>query len=172
MSVKAKLSYSRISPRKVRLVADLVRGCNVIEAENILKFTNKRPAKSVLKLLRSAIANAENNFNLKKENLYISEIKVDGGPIMKRFRPRARGAVFPIHKKTSHVSVELKEKGGKEEEKKGKKEKIKKVYKTEKPKEEEDLRKKRKSTEGEKQEEKKHKDTKGEQKQIFRRKSI
>ncbi len=172
MSVEAKLRYSRISPRKFRLVADLIRGCHVTEAEEVLKFTTKRPAQPMLKLLRSAIANAEHNFNFKKENLYIAEVRVDGGPIMKRFRPRARGAVFPIHKKTSHVSIKLKEKEGGEIKKKGKRAKIEKVYKTEKPKEE-DAPKRKKKTSGEEQKQSESlKDTKGERKQVFRRKSI
>ncbi len=170
MPVEAKLRYFRISPRKMRLVADLVRGCQVREAEEILKFTVKRPAEPVLKLLRSAVANAEHNFNLKKEDLYISEIKVDGGPIMKRFRPRARGAVFPIQKRTSHVTIVLMEREGKNIIKKGKRAKIETIYQKEKPKEEEEVTKKRKTTKGKVKESKK--DTKGERKEVFRRKSI
>ncbi len=172
MSVEAKLRYARISPRKFRLVADLVRGCHVREAEEILKFTVKRPAKPMLKLLKSAVANAEHNFNLKKDDLYIAEIRVDGGPIMKRFRPRARGAVFPIHKKTSHVSIKLKEKGGKEIKKKGKRAKIEKVYKEEKPKDDDTAPKKRKKVGKNEKQNESMKDTKGEREQVFRRKAI
>ncbi len=178
MSVKAKLRYSRISPRKVRLVADLIRGLQVEEAEQVLQFTVKRSANPILKLLRSAVANAENSFNLKKENLYISEIKVDGGPIIKRFRPRARGAASSIQKKTSHISIILGEKEGKKVEQEKKKEpKIKKVYQEEKPKEEKSFGPKTKHTEEEQRKEdlktvRADKEAKGGKKQIFRRKSI
>jgi large subunit ribosomal protein L22 len=170
MSVEAKLKYSRISPRKVRLVADLIRGLQVDEAERVLQFTIKRSAEPVLKVLRSAVANAEHNFNLKKTDLYIAEIKVDGGPIIKRYRPRARGVAYPIQKKTSHITIKLAEKGGKDTEKRKKKAKIEKVYQEEKPKEEID-RKKTKHK-GEDQGKEKMKETRGEKKQIFRRKSI
>ncbi len=175
MSVKAKLRYTRISPRKVRLVADLVRGCHVNDAEKILQFTIKRAGNPVLKLLKSAIANAENNFNLKKENLYIDEIKVDGGPIIKRFRARARGAAYPIEKKTSHISISLKEgEGEKETEKslKKKKEKIEKVYSKERPKEEKTNQPKAKRNIEKEQAKETGRESKGEKKQIFRRKSI
>ncbi len=171
MSVEAKLRYSRISPRKVRLVANLIRGERVDDAEKILRFTVKKPITPLLKLLRSAVANAEHNYSLKKEDLYISEIRVDGGPIIKRFRPRARGSASPIQKKTSHILIVLKEKGGVDEEKEGKKEKIKRIYQEEKPKE--DIPKKvtgrPDKEEGLKESPKPVKDTK---KQIFRRKSI
>ncbi len=182
MAVEAKLRYSRISPRKVRLVADLIRGLRVEEAEKVLQFTIKRSANPMLKVLQSAVANAEHNFNLKKENLYISEIRVDGGPIIKRFRPRARGAASAIQKKTSHIFIELKEKGKESyspENARDKKEKtteIKKVYQEEKPKEEASRRLKAKHTESGRKEEARatraEKDAKSEKKQIFRRKSI
>ncbi len=110
MKVSAKLNYLRIAPRKVRLVADLIRNKSVIEAENILNFTVKKAALPLLKLLRSAIANAEHNFNLKKENLYICEILVNEGPRLKRILPRARGRADVIQKKTSHVTIILEEK--------------------------------------------------------------
>lgn len=175
MLVEAKLRYSRISPRKVRLVADLIRGHKVVDAEKMLEFTVKRPAKPILKLLKSAIANAEHNYNLKKENLYISEIKVDGGPIIKRFRPRARGSAFPIQKKTSHISIKLGEKGVGETKKKEKvkKEKIEKVYQSEKPKEDISMRSaKSKHMEDDTAKKESAKDVKGEKKKVFRRKSI
>ncbi len=170
MEVEAKLRYLRTSPRKMRLVADLIRGASLKEAEEILRFTTKRPTKPVLKLLRSAAANAEHNFNLKRENLYVMEIKVDGGPILKRFRPRAKGSISPIQKKTSHVSVKLKEY---EETRKteGKKGKIEKVRKQEKPKEEiskdsgHDPKMKEIKEEGPKK-------PKGTKKQVFRRKAM
>lgn len=109
MEVTAKLRYLRIAPRKVRLVADLIRGKNVEQATHILSFTRKRAAKPILKLLNSAIANAINNFQLKKENLYIDKITVDEGPKLKRWRPRARGVAYEIQKKTSHITLVLKE---------------------------------------------------------------
>jgi large subunit ribosomal protein L22 len=171
MSVEAKLKYSRISPRKVRLVADLIRGLQVDEAEKVLQFTIKKSAEPILKVLRSAVANAEHNFSLKKTNLYISEIKVDGGPIIKRYRPRARGVAFPIQKKTSHITIRLTEKGGKEQEKKKKQTKIEKVYQEEKPKEEIVRQKAGHKDEGQVKE-KITKETRGDKKQIFRRKSI
>ncbi len=174
MTIEAKLNYLRISPRKVRLVADLVRGRSVSDAEKVLQFTIKRSADPVLKLLKSAVANAENNFGLKKENLYVSEMRVDGGPIIKRFRPRARGAVAPIQKKTSHVSIVLEEREGGDVRKKGKKEKIKKVYQTEKPKEEVSSKAKEKRA-GESDEGKSSRVDKKPvpgKTQIFRRKSI
>ena len=108
MEVVAKLRYLRIAPRKVRLVADLVRGKKVEEAAHILTFTRKRAAKHILKLLNSAIANALHNFQLKKENLYIARIIVDEGPKLKRWRPRARGMAYEIQKKTSHITLVLK----------------------------------------------------------------
>ena len=91
MEAKAKLSYLRISPKKVRLVADLVRGLTVEQAIIQLDNLNKSAAKPILKLLNSAVANAENNFKLQKDNLYIKEIKVDGAGMIKRWRPRAYG---------------------------------------------------------------------------------
>ena len=109
MEVTAKLRYLRIAPRKVRLVADLVRGKSVEEATHILNFTRKRAAKPLLKLLNSAVANASHNFQLKKENLYISKILVNEGPKLKRWRPRARGMAYEIQKKTSHITLTLAE---------------------------------------------------------------
>ncbi len=170
MSVEAKLRYSRISPRKVRLVADLIRGLQVDEAEKILQFTVKKSAEPILKVLKSAVANAEHNFNLKKTNLHILEIKVDGGPIIKRYRPRARGVAFPIQKRTSHITITVGEKGGKEIEVKKKKTKIEKVYQAEKPKEEVTRQKTTHKDEGQGKE--KTKEIRGDKKQIFRRKSI
>lgn len=107
MKVFAKLHYLRIAPRKVRLVADLIRGKPVKEAQTVLNFVRKRATKPLLKLLKSAIANARNNFQVTKENLYIFEIKVDEGPKLKRWRPRARGQAFEIQKKTSHITLVL-----------------------------------------------------------------
>lgn len=109
MTVTAKLKYLRIAPRKVRLVADLIRGKRIEEAQNILNFKVKKAALPLLKLLRSAMANAKNNFQLDESNLYIAKILVDEGPKYKRWRARARGRADEIQKKTSHVTVVLDE---------------------------------------------------------------
>ena len=110
MEVKAHLRYLRTAPRKVRLVADLIRGKEVKEAKEILNFCKKRAAKPLLKLLNSAVANATHNFNLKEENLFISKILVNEGPRLKRIFPRARGRRDIIQKKMSHITIVLEEK--------------------------------------------------------------
>jgi len=107
MTVRAKLNNLRIAPRKVRLVADLIRGRKVDEAQAVLETIIKRAAKPLSKLLKSAIANAENNFNLDKDSLYISKIIVNEGRKIKRWRARSRGRAFEIQKKTSHIILEL-----------------------------------------------------------------
>lgn len=109
MPVTAKLRYLRIAPRKVRLVADLIRGKRIEEAQNTLNFTIKKAAIPLLKLLRSAVANAKNNFQLDESNLYIAKILVDEGPKYKRWRARARGRAEEIQKKVSHITVVLDE---------------------------------------------------------------
>ena len=109
MAVTAKLRYLRIAPRKVRLLADLVRGKSVEKAQAILNFTIKKSSEPMLKLLNSAAASAKNNFHLDPANLYISKITVDEGPKHKRWRPRARGQAYPIQKKTSHITIGLDE---------------------------------------------------------------
>lgn len=109
MVVKAKLNNLRIAPRKVRLVADLIRGKNVDWAQSVLEMIVKRAAKPMSKLLKSAVANAENNFHLDKDNLYISKIMVNEGRKLKRWRARSRGRAFEIQKKTSHIILELSE---------------------------------------------------------------
>ncbi|MBU1292011.1 50S ribosomal protein L22 [Patescibacteria group bacterium] len=108
--ITAKLRHLRISSRKVRLVVDLVRGLNVIEAEKQLKFLPKRAAEPVLKLLNSAVANALNNFKALKENLFIAKIMVDPGPTLKRWMPRAMGRATPLRKRTSHITIVLESK--------------------------------------------------------------
>lgn len=108
--IKAKLNYLRIAPRKARLAADLIRGRSAQDAANQLKFSLKRGAGPLLKLLKSAIANALRNFNLGGENLYIKEIRVDQGPVYKRQMPRAFGRASMIRKKTSHITIILNEK--------------------------------------------------------------
>lgn len=106
MQVKAKLNYLRIAPRKVRLVADMIRRKKIEEAQAILNFTIKRASQPLLKLLNSAIANAK---NIDSKNLYISKITVNEGPKLKRWRAGARGRAFPIQKKTSHITLILEE---------------------------------------------------------------
>ncbi len=107
MEIKAKLNYLRISPRKVRLVADLIRGLEVSGAESQLKFLSQRAALPILKLLNSAVANAYHNFGIEKDGLYVSKITVNTGPMLKRWRPRSRGMAVPIKKRTSHVELIL-----------------------------------------------------------------
>lgn len=109
-SAKATAKTVRTSPRKARLVIDLIRGKSVAEAIAILKFTPNKAALIIEKVLMSAIANAENNFDLDVENLYVSEAFVNEGPTMKRFRPRAKGSASPINKRTSHITVVVSEK--------------------------------------------------------------
>jgi len=109
MEVIAKLRYLRIAPRKVRLVADLIRGKKIEEAQTILNFVRKKAALPLLKLLNQAVANAKNNFRLEEKNLFIEKIFVDEGPRLKRTFPRARGRADTIQKKTSHVTIVLNE---------------------------------------------------------------
>ena len=108
-TTKAQLNYLHIAPRKARLVADSIKGKHIIEAESILVYSPNRAAKPILKLLRSAIANASNNSKLNKEKLVVSSITVDEGPMLKRWLPRAMGRATPIHKKTSHIKIILDE---------------------------------------------------------------
>jgi large subunit ribosomal protein L22 len=108
MVAKAVSKYVRISPRKARLVADLVRGKQVEEALAILKFTPKKAAPLIAKAIKSAVANAEENAEIRDvEKLKIAEIKIDGGPTWKRFLPRAYGRATLIRKRTSHITVVL-----------------------------------------------------------------
>lgn len=109
MKVLAKLKYLRIAPRKVRLVVEQIRGKKVIEAESILNFMTKKGSLPVLNLLKQAVANAKNNFQLDPLNLFISKITVDEGPKIKRWRARARGSAAEIQKKVSHVTILLDE---------------------------------------------------------------
>jgi len=121
---RVKLAYLRVSSRKVRLVADLVRGMNAEAARSALYFSTKRASSPIAKLLDSAVANAKTQ-GAAVEKLVIKEIRVDDGPILKRFRPMSRGRAFPIEKRTSHISIILFEK----EEKAAPKEEAKKVTK-------------------------------------------
>ncbi len=107
---KAVLRYARISPRKVNIVNDLIRNKPVGEAMGILYNTPKAASELLIKLLGSAVANAENNFGMSRDNLYISEIYANEGPTLKRIRPRAQGRAFRIMKRTSHITIVVKEK--------------------------------------------------------------
>ena len=107
---RATLKFARISARKVKIVADLVRGKDVDEALAIMKFTPKASSEILEKLLKSAIANAENNHEMKHENLYVAEIFANQGPTLKRIRPAAKGSAVRIRKRTSHITIVLKEK--------------------------------------------------------------
>ena len=107
---KATLKYARISSRKVKIVADLIRGKSVDEALAIVKFTPKASSEIIEKLLKSAIANAENIHNMKHENLYVAEIYANQGPTLKRIRPAAKGSAVRIRKRTSHITICLREK--------------------------------------------------------------
>jgi len=109
VEAKAVAKYIRIAPRKARVVIDLIRGKNVAEAFAILKFTPKAGADVVNKVLKSAVANAENNFDMNGDALYVAEAFVDQGPTLKRIHPRSRGQAFKILKRTSHVTVVVKE---------------------------------------------------------------
>lgn len=104
----AQLNYLRIAPRKVRLVANLIKGMQVAEAEAQLLVNPKRAAESVLKLLRSAVSNAKNG-DMSVEKLIVKEIRVNEGPVLKRFMPRAQGRATSIHKKSSHITLILEE---------------------------------------------------------------
>jgi large subunit ribosomal protein L22 len=110
MEAKAVAKYIRMSPQKVRLVADLVRGKKVKEAGDILLYTRKYAAGIVTKVLKSALANAAQNPNVDENILYIKEIFVDQGPVLKRWRARAQGRAVGIKKRTSHITVVLDEK--------------------------------------------------------------
>ena len=109
MDAKAQATYIRISPRKVKIVLDLIRNKPVDEAQAIVKFTPKAACEPIGKLLKSAIANAENNYNMDKNRLYVAQAMVCPGPIMKRIRPRAQGRAFRIEKRSSHITLVLKE---------------------------------------------------------------
>lgn len=111
MRVAAVAKDVRISPRKVKLVVDLVRGKKVDEALNILRFLPTPAARAVAKVIKSAAANAENNFQMEPAELKITQIFADEGHTLKRFRPQARGRVNPILKRSTHISVFVEEEG-------------------------------------------------------------
>ena len=105
MVAKAHAKYLRISPRKVKIVADLIRGKSLEQATAILLTTPKAASELMLKLLKSAAANAENNHQMDPEKLYVSATYANPGPIIKRMRPRAQGRAFRINKRTSHITI-------------------------------------------------------------------
>ena len=110
MEARAQVTHVRMSPRKVKVVLDLIRNKPVEIATAIVKNTPKAACEPVGKLLASAVANAENNYNMDKSNLYVAECFACPGPILKRIRPRARGRAYRINKRTSHITLVLKEK--------------------------------------------------------------
>ncbi len=105
----ATAKYVRISPDKVRIVLDIIRGKKYAEALAILKFTRKAACEPVIKVLNSAAANAENNLNMAKSDLYVAECFANAGPILKRIRARAKGSAARINKRTSHITIVLDE---------------------------------------------------------------
>lgn len=105
MEVKAISKYVRVSPRKARVVVDLVRGKSVEQAREILAYTNRAIAETVEKTLNSAVANAEHNNSLNPDTLVVSKAFVDEGPTLKRIRPRAKGSASRINKRTSHITI-------------------------------------------------------------------
>lgn len=109
MEAKAIAKYIRISPLKVNFICREIAGKQVDEALAILKFTPKRGAKVLEKVLNSAVANAENNFNMDRDSLYVAEAYANDGPHMKRWRPKAKGMAYPIIKRSSHIGVVVKE---------------------------------------------------------------
>jgi ribosomal protein L22 len=107
LMVRASARYVRIAPRKARLVADQVRGLQIEKARALLRFSPRNAARDIGKLIDSAAANAENNFDLVSDEMRIAEINVDEGPTLRRYRPRALGRATTINKRTSHISVAL-----------------------------------------------------------------
>lgn len=109
MEITASLKYARVGAQKARLVVDLVRGKDVSQALKNLEFLNKKTAELVKKLIQSAVANAADKKVVDVDNLFVKEIRVDQGPVLKRFRPRAQGRAFGVRKKTSHINLVLSE---------------------------------------------------------------
>lgn len=160
----ARLKYLHIAPRKARLVASSLRGLSVNEAEAQLLISSKRAGEPIIKLLRSAVANAKHNSQLNADNLFIKEIRVDQGPMLKRFLPRAMGRATPLQKKSSHITLVLAE----SEKLKAPRFKIVKPEKISKKEKIEKIKKETKETDTEKTSSKKP----GFMKKMFRRKSI
>ncbi len=111
MEARAQLRYARIAPRKVQIVCDLIRGKDTKTAMAILMQTPKAASEIMLKLLKSACANAENNHEMDPDNLYVAATFANPGPILKRIQPRAQGRAYRINKRTSHITIVVKEKG-------------------------------------------------------------
>ena len=109
MEAPAKATFVRIAPRKVQIVLDLIRNKPADEAMAILKYTPKAACEPLAKLLKSAMANAENNFDMDVSRLYVAECAVSQGPTLKRIRPRSKGRAYRINKKTSHITLVLRE---------------------------------------------------------------
>ncbi len=105
MEAKAQARFVRVAPRKARIVIDEVRGKSAVAAREILMFTNRAIAEDVLKVLNSAIANAEHQYHVRAEQLYVKAAFVDEGPTMKRIRPRAKGSASRINKRMSHITI-------------------------------------------------------------------
>ena len=105
--ITARLNDYRQSPRKVRLVANLVKGKKIEDVKNTLAFLVKRASKPLADLIDSAVANAAHNFNISADKLYVKEFRVDEGVVLKRRMPRARGMAYPINKRTSHIFIQL-----------------------------------------------------------------
>jgi large subunit ribosomal protein L22 len=105
MEARAQARFSRVTPRKARRVVDLIRGLPAAEAQAVLRFAPQAASEPVGKVLNSAIANAEHNFDLAPDTLFVSKAYVDEGPTLKRFRPRAQGRAYRINKRTSHITV-------------------------------------------------------------------
>jgi large subunit ribosomal protein L22 len=112
VEARATLRTLRVTPQKTRLVADLIRGKEVGVAENILTYTSRRSARPLLKLLRSAKANAVNNHDMFEESLFVSRVEVGDGPTLKRYLPRARGRADLLRKRTCHITIALEERRG------------------------------------------------------------
>jgi len=110
MEARAIAKYIRVSPRKMKPIADLVRGKNVKEAMAILKYTPRKGARIFLKVMKSAVANAENNHEMALDTLYVSQIYANQGPVMKRFKAGSMGRANPVKHRTSHIGVAVAEK--------------------------------------------------------------
>ena len=107
--ITAQLRFYRMGPKKMRLIADLIRGKKVERSQAVLSLLNKKGAKPILKLLNSAVANAKHNHNIESARLFVKSIMVDGGPVLKRFMPKAHGRATPVRERTSHVKLVLSE---------------------------------------------------------------
>lgn len=110
MEARAEHKFARISPRKVKIVCDLIRGKDVKMAEALMRQTPKAASELLIKVLKSAVANAENNFSMDTDKLYVKETYANPGPILKRGMPRAQGRMYRINKRTSHITVIVAEK--------------------------------------------------------------